>query len=84
MSGGITVAVRVRPLNETEISNRDECIWSIDPLTPNTIGLTPTCLYGFMEEGKLSGLAGTEFRFRSLFNEYRKLYGWVSIKFDGV
>lgn len=70
MSEAITVAVRVRPLNETEMNNNDDCIWSIDPIMQNTISLSPSCLCDFMEEGKLNGLAAAKFRFSNYFNKY--------------
>ena len=65
MSENITVGVRVRPLNESEISNNEECIWSINQTTHNTIGLSPSCLCDLAKQGKLSGLSNIKFKFRN-------------------
>lgn len=63
MSENITVAVRIRPLNETEINNRDNCIWSINP--QDTLTIVPASVQS--EYGKLAGLLGSKFKFRNCF-----------------
>ena len=67
MTENITVAVRIRPLNQSELNNRNECIWS---LNRNTISVSPNYLKELMDEGKMNNLFSTRFSFRKFFIKY--------------
>jgi len=62
MSENITVAVRVRPLNETEFNNHEECIWSIDP-TQTMITLSSNYLCDLIVQGNVNNLPEVNFNF---------------------
>ena len=52
MAENVTVAVRVRPQNDKEKQSDDECIWTIEATSRNTISLSGSSLCDLMEEGK--------------------------------
>jgi len=63
MSENITVAVRIRPLTETEVNNQDYSIWSISPNSSDTLIIAPSNTDKFSEQGKVANLLGTKFKF---------------------
>ena len=63
MSENITVAARIRPLNENELNNHDESIWSANSPYKNSISLSPSCLCNFVEQGKLPSVSSLKFNF---------------------
>jgi len=63
MTENVTVGVRIRPPNDTEIKNSDENIWSIDSINQRTVCLTPSCLCDFVENGKMNSSTNMKFNF---------------------
>ena len=76
MSNNITVAVRIRPLNEGEIACNEHCIWNIDSVTHNIITAMPDSLSNLCNEEKLGTSSGIRYKFRIvIINWDRTLFG---------